>query len=188
MCIHPSFEESRISNFFGKASKKNEWNVITRLFRKERSSKLSFDFTTPKKKKTDIQTKKKTLRFGNIEHFQEARGSTTLFRLFRKKRSLDETLSERKSRAGQKRRCRSTRGSPFSSSLSPLSSGKYFLFLLCTGPSRERERVPVKEGGKGGGKGGGSGEGGPRSWADAQNSAAVPFVPAMPRLFPFCHG
>lgn len=186
MCIHPSFEESRISNFFGKASEKNERNVITRLFRKERSSKLSFDFTTPKKKKTDIQTKKKTLRFGNIEHFQEARGSTTLFRLFRKKRSLDETLSERKSRAGQKRRCRSTRGSPFSLSL-PSLVGKIFS-VFTVHRSLARERVPVKEGGKGGGKGGGSREGGPRSWADAQNSAAVPFVPAMPRLFPFCHG
>lgn len=70
----------------------------------------------------------------------------------------------------------------------PLSRRENIFCFYCAPVPRERERVPVKEGGKRREKGGGSGEGGPRSWADAQNSAAVPFVPAMPRLFPFCHG
>lgn len=129
IAVHPSIHpRSRISDLFGKALKRVNERAYNRDSEgTEREGKivhLIFDAQPLKEKPLTSETR----------NFQEARGSSTLD-FFEKKHFLDETLSERKSRAGQTR-CRSTRGPP----LPLLSSGKYFLFLLCTGPSRESAR------------------------------------------------
>lgn len=88
----------------------------------------------------DAQPLKEKPLTSETRNFQEARGSSTLD-FFEKKHFLDETLSERKSRAGQTR-CRSTRGPP----LPPSRRENIFCFYCAPVP---RERVPVKGGGRG---------------------------------------
>lgn len=88
----------------------------------------------------DAQPLKEKPLTSETRNFQEARGSTTLD-FFEKKHFLDETLSERKSRAGQTR-CRSTRGPP----LPPSRRENIFCFYCAPVP---RERVPVKGGRRG---------------------------------------
>lgn len=97
----------------------------------------------------DAQSLKEKPLTSETRNFQEARGSTTLD-FFEKKHFLDETLSERKSRAGQ------TAGPP-AVLPSPPPSRRENIFCFYCAPV-PRERVPVKGGGRWGARGRGGQE------------------------------
>lgn len=81
----------RISNFFGKTSKKNERNVITRLFRKERSSwNCRSILQRLKKRKTQHPNKKKNPSIRKHRTFPRSEGIDNPLSTFSK-----ETLSRR---------------------------------------------------------------------------------------------
>lgn len=119
----------------------------------------------------DAQSLKEKPLTSETRNFQEARGSTTLD-FFEKKHFLDETLSERKSRAGQ------TAGPPAVLPSPPPLVGKIFsVFTVHRSLARE---CPLKAG-----EGGGREEGGAKKLSRRSKFRGGAFCPRDASPFPF---
>lgn len=91
-----------------------------------------------KKRKPTSKQKKKPFD-SETSNISKKRGDRQPSFDFFERNALSTKPSRSGNRAPVKNAGAGPPAAPLSPSPSPLSSGKYFLFLLCTGPSRERE-------------------------------------------------